>query len=200
MTSKKNSEAQNILGMETENRRALPRLAAVPKKPKKPKNPDPKTPKAKPKKKVVKEKEKVQPAEPKGTRQLPTPTDKYGCAHYGIMDLKAWGKDDLKYYTRKGFWLDNKPCSDCVHKTPSDNNRVMDVGSILLSNALEKGAMVMVCNCGPTAHTMQPDDPSKSLYSCDLVLCVPCYNERKLAFERTLGDGTTIRKSKRRKT
>ena len=76
----------------------------------------------------------------------------------------------------------------------------MDVGSILLRNASEKGAMVMVCNCGPTAHTMPEDDPSKALYSCDMVLCVPCYKERKEAFEKTLDDETTIRKSKRRKT
>jgi hypothetical protein len=197
LTFKENSEAQDILGIETEKKRAPARPAAAPKKPKKP---DPKKPKAKGKKKVVKEKAQVPSAEPKGTRQVPTPTDKYGCTHYGIMDLKAWSKEDLKYYTKKDFWLDNKPCSDCVDKAPSDRNRVMDVGSILVSNALEKGAMVMVCNCGPTAHRMQEDDPSKPLYSCDMVLCVPCYKERKEAFEETLDDETTIRKSKRRKT
>ena len=137
-----------------------------------------------------------QRAEPQGTRKLPAPKDTYGCGHNGIMNLQAWTNYDLKFYTKTGYWLYNKPCSDCLQKPPSEANRVMNVRSLMLGKETDLGAKVMVCTCGPTAHGMKADNPSKPLYACDLVLCMPCYNERKCAYEITLGASSQRRSTR----
>ena len=93
-------------------------------------------------------------AEQQGGREIPKPGDKFGCGHYGIMDLSAWTRNDLKYYVKKGFWLYQKPCLDCLHKPSTDQDRVLDVGDLLECDTARLTPVVMVCNCGPTAHKL----------------------------------------------
>ena len=78
------------------------------KKSSKPKQRKKMVPTSKNKTKTSKKKNQVteHPHELKGTRQVPKPQDEHGCQHCGIFDLKTLSKDDLKYYTKKGAWLE----------------------------------------------------------------------------------------------
>ena len=51
--------------------------------------------------------------------------------------------------------------------------------STLLS--LKRTDVGYYCNCGPAGHKMKMDDDPvlKQQWTCDLVLCMPCYENRK---------------------
>jgi hypothetical protein len=40
-------------------------------------------------------------------------------------------------------------------------------------------------NCGPTGHDMEEEHPYKATYTCDLVLCMGCYDRYKGVMGRT---------------
>jgi hypothetical protein len=41
------------------------------------------------------------------------------------------------------------------------------------------------CNCGPIGHEMENEHPDKAMFTCDLVLCMGCYESRKESMGRT---------------
>ena len=99
------------------------------KKSNKPKQRPQQLPTAKNKKRTSKKKNQVteHPQELKGTRQVPKPQDEHGCQHCGIFDLKTLSKDDLKYYTKNGAWLEKKHAL-IVNK----RNRLLRIGLWML--------------------------------------------------------------------
>jgi glucan-binding YG repeat protein len=117
-------------------------------------------------------------ATPQGERIIPKATDAYGCKHKGLLDLKVLQSDYLKIYMRKGGWLWNVPCKDCVKGGGNEDD---DAPMLDLSNQMMKGKKDVgyYCNCGPTGHDMVEDHPYKRMYTCDLVLCMGCYDKRK---------------------
>jgi hypothetical protein len=48
-----------------------------------------------------------------------------------------------------------------------------------------EGAMFNFGNCGPIGHEMDDEHPDKAMYTCDLVLCMGCYEGRKESMGRT---------------
>jgi hypothetical protein len=48
------------------------------------------------------------------------------------------------------------------------------------------------CNCGPVSFGMEDGDEYKALWTCDMVLCMSCFNERK---NKMSGDRTAKRKA-----
>ena len=131
-----------------------------------------------------------------GKRKVPEASDGHGCKHHGLLELLALPKGYLKVYVREGEWLHNKPCKDCAQKESGCPDLVLDISSLLKVKG--KGDVIgYYCNCGPTGHKMKGDeDPVyKQQYDCDMVLCLPCYDERKLR----MGDGGTAKRLRRRK-
>ena len=132
--------------------------------------------------------------EAKGIRKIPEAEDGHGCLHCGIMNLKTLSKDDLKFYTKKGAWLENKPCVDCESKERESDNRVMNVIDLLLEKGSDPDQMARYCNYGAGAHGH--DNPSDAHFACNLVLCIPCYNIRLTASQ--IQDGNTGRRTSAR--
>ena len=123
----------------------------------------------------VKKKAKVKP---QGGRKVPEASDKNGCVHQGLLELLALPKAYLEVYVRVGGWLHKKPCKDCAVKEGDSAGRVLDVSTLL--GLKGKNSLGYYCNCGPTGHKMVMDDEPvwKQQWSCDMVLCMPCYDER----------------------
>jgi hypothetical protein len=124
-----------------------------------------------------------------GVRTIRTASDQYGCNHSGLLDLVCMTKADLTFFVKDTGWLYNTPCKDCAGTEPSateSDNRILDMKSLL-----DKGnrAFGFYCNCGPTAHKMKHDDPDKSKYTCDLVLCPGCKEKRELNRSSSTGGG-----------
>ena len=149
--------------------------------------------KKKPKSSKKKTEVNEDPKEQKGTRQVPKPRDEHGCMHCGIFDLKTLSRDDLKYYTKEGAWLEKKPCLDCDKKELGTEEKVMDVGVLLNWKGLDTDEMARYCNYGAGAHGS--DDPSSTSFACNMVLCNPCYTKRVEGAETQLG--TNSRRSNR---
>jgi hypothetical protein len=96
------------------------------------------------------------------------------------MDLLALPKGYLKTYVKVGGWLYKKPCKDCAKKESGSSQQVLDVSSLLeLKGTTEVG---YYCNCGLAGHMMNMEaQPSyKKRWTCDMVLCMLCYDGRKL--------------------
>ena len=130
-----------------------------------------------------------------GKRKVPEASDGHGCKHHGLLELLALPKGYLKVYVREGEWLHKKPCKDCAQKESGCPDLVLDISSLLKVKG--KGDVGYYCNCGPTGHKMKLDeDPVyKQQYDCDMVLCLPCYDDRKLK----MGDRGTTKRLRRRK-
>ena len=87
---------------------------------------------------------------------------------------------------KEGGWLWRVPCKDCTSKSDGKGEEGGYIEG--LSQLLPKKGKKDVgyyCNCGPTGHGMKEEDPSKELYTCDLVLCMGCYDRRKGRMGRT---------------
>jgi hypothetical protein len=80
----------------------------------------------------------------------------------------------------------NIPTKDCAMGGDNGDieNNLLDL-SLLLP---EKGGNDMgyyCCNCGPTGHDMEEEHPYKAMYTCNLVLCMGCYDRCKGVMGRT---------------
>ena len=134
-----------------------------------------------------------QPQTPQGSRKVPTASDQYGCVHSGLRDLISMTRPDLTFFVKENGWLYNKPCKDCACKEPGDSEidtRILDMKILLEKGNRDFGSY---CNCGPTGHKMQTDDPDKSKYTCDLILCRACFEKRELNRSGSTSGGRTRR-------
>ena len=122
---------------------------------------------------------------PQGARVIPEATDGHGCDHKGLLDLKILPSDYLRNYMKVGGWLWNVPCRDCAKGRQGSHNKGDELD--LSSRMPKKGKRDMgyYCNCGPVGHEMEDDHPDKAMYTCDLVLCMGCYERRKESMGRT---------------
>jgi hypothetical protein len=134
-------------------------------------------------------------AEPQGVRKIPEPGDKHGCKHHGLLELIALPKTYLKAYMADGGWLHNKPCKDCAENKGNQEERVLDVSTLLKLKG--KNDVGYYCNSGPTGHKMDMDDEKKKHFTCDTILCMACYDRRKATMESD-GGATRTRRKKRR--
>jgi len=126
-----------------------------------------------------------------GKRKVPEATDKHGCSHYGVRDLKALPKDYLESYVKVGGWLHKKPCKDCATREENGRERVLDV-STLLNLKINKDAVGYYCNSGPAGHTMGEEEEWRHQWTCDMVLCRDCYGDRL----ETSGDSKRNRRNR----
>ena len=122
---------------------------------------------------------------PQGARVIPEATDGHGCDHKGLLDLKILPSDYLRNYMKVGGWLWNVPCRDCAKGRQGSHNKGDELD--LSSRMPKKGKRDVgyYCNCGPVGHEMEDDHPDKAMYTCDLVLCMGCYERRKESMGRT---------------
>jgi hypothetical protein len=134
-------------------------------------------------------------AEPQGVRKIPEPGDKHGCKHHGLLELIALPKTYLKAYMADGGWLHNKPCKDCAENKSNQEERVLDVSTLMKLKG--KNDVGYYCNSGPTGHKMDTDDEKKKHFTCDTILCMACYDRRKATMESD-GGATRTRRKKRR--
>jgi hypothetical protein len=135
-----------------------------------------------------------QKVKPQGLRKVPEASDKHGCVHHGLLDLIALPKRYLEAYVKVDGWLYQKPCKDCVNKGGDATDRVLDLSTLLLSKG--KTDVGFYCNCGPVGHKMDDDDCGwKEKWTCDMVLCVPCYEQRN----NKMGCDGNKRKSSRKR-
>ena len=114
-------------------------------------------------------------AKPQGGRSVPKATDTHGCKHKGLMELKVLPSNYLMGYMKEGGWLHKKPCKDCVRVGECGEDE--DLTQILPKKGIKD--VGYYCNCGPTGHEMKEEHPLKTEYTCDLVLCMKCYDKRK---------------------
>jgi glucan-binding YG repeat protein len=133
--------------------------------------------------------------ERKGKRKVQTASDKHGCAHTGLLALMALPKNYLKKYVKEGGWLHKQPCKDCAGQGIEDGN-VLDMSSLLNIKGVNN-EVGYYCNCGPTGYGMDEDDECKAAWTCDMVLCLECYSERKNKMDSEGGAKRTKRKRKR---
>ncbi len=118
-------------------------------------------------------------------RTIPEATDKHGCKHKGLLDLKVLPSDYLSNYMKEGGWLWNVQCKDCAKRDDSEENDGTEMGLSGLMPKKGKKDVGYYCNCGPTGHDMEDEHPYKEIYTCDLVLCMGCYDKRKERMGRT---------------
>jgi hypothetical protein len=123
---------------------------------------------------------------PQGKRVVPVATDAHGCSHKGLLELQILPSNYLRNYKRGGGWLWNVPCRDCANKGGEGGHKMGD--KFDLSRLMPKKGKRDVgyyCNCGPIRHDMEKKHPNKAMYTCDLVLCMGCYNIWKESMGRT---------------
>jgi hypothetical protein len=91
--------------------------------------------------------------------------------------------------------LYKKPCKDCAAKETGNGNKhlVLDVASLLTMK--RKQDVGYYCNCGSRSFGMKDGDELKALWTCDMVLCMSCFNERE---NKMSGDRTAKRCCRRR--
>jgi hypothetical protein len=131
---------------------------------------------------------------PQGERKVPVASDKHGCEHSGLLELLAIDRGYLRAYVKEGGWLHRTPCKDCAMAEDNMDDRVLDVATLLTSKG--KKEIGYYCNCGATGHKMdiEAEPEWKRKWTCDMVLCMPCYDKRK----QTMGDGGGKRTRKRK--
>jgi hypothetical protein len=118
---------------------------------------------------------------PQGEQVIPAATDAHGCSHKGLLELKILPSDYLKSYMREGGWLWKVPCKDCAKRKEGGGHNNRDKSDLLgLMPKKEKRDVGYYCSCGPTGHDMADEHPLKAMYTCDLVLCMGCYDSRKV--------------------
>ena len=102
---------------------------------------------------------------------------------------KAW----IAAYVKVGGWLHKKPCIDCAAQcdsTKETREKVLDA-SVLLR--LKQQSVAYICNCGHIGNKMEEGEDD---YQCDMMLCLPCYNES----ESKMGAGSGSKRKRRQKT
>jgi len=141
---------------------------------------------------IQKKRRKESEKNPQGERKVPKAADKHGCRHYGLLELIPMDRKYLQAFVKVGGWLYETPCADCAKKEEGDNERVMEVASLLELKG--RGGLGYYCNCGPNGHKMsEADEPGrKQEWSCNLILCSSCFNKRR----EEMGE-TTTRRSRR---
>jgi len=130
-----------------------------------------------------------------GERKVPVPSDKHGCEHSGLLELLPIDRRYLQTYVRVGGWLYRTPCKDCGAKEEDGSHkRVMDVSTLLdLKGKREIG---YYCNCGPVGHKMDGEEEPvwKQQWTCTMILCMECYDSRKISMGDEGGKRTRHRK------
>ena len=125
---------------------------------------------------------------PQGLRKVPVKGDDYGCDHSGLWEMVRLEKEYLKAFVKQGGWLHETPCLDCAKNEEGKTDPVLDMSSLLeLKGRREFG---YYCNCGPVGHKMTSEDDSsqKLQWTCNMVLCMPCFSKRQaLMDEATQG-------------
>jgi hypothetical protein len=139
--------------------------------------------------------EKKKNEEKKGKRRVPEAEDEHGCKHSGLLGLIALPKNYLRTYVKEGGWLYKKPCKDCAAKESGngDENLVLDVANLLGTKGRAE-VVAYYCNCGPAGFRMNEDHAYKAAWTCDMVLCMTCYNART----NVMSGDTTAKRSRRR--
>jgi len=142
-------------------------------------------------------KEYIPAVELKGGRKIPKPDDDSGCPHCGVHDLTRMSREDLKYYTKPGAWLHEKPCCDCDKSGTNSDTRVRDVKDVLKWKKINPDEMVRYCNYGAGAHG---DENQDKRFTCDMVLCNPCHAKRveELTSKTDTGNTNTRRSNRKR--
>jgi hypothetical protein len=127
----------------------------------------------------------VKKTRPQGARVIPEAADGHGCNHKGLLDLKILPSDYLRNYMKVRGWLWNVPCTDCAKGRQGSHNKgdKLDLSSRMPKKG--KRDVGYYCNCGPVGQEMEDDHPDKAMYTCDLVLCMGCYERRKESMGRT---------------
>ena len=117
---------------------------------------------------------------PQGERKVPSASDGHGCVHSGVLELRTIDRVYLQAYVKENGWLYQMPCKDCAKKKegPGGDKGVMEVSSLL--DLRGKQQLGVFCNCGPVGHKMvEEDDPvRKKQWTCDMFLCMECFNKR----------------------
>ena len=105
----------------------------------------------------------------------------------------ALPKAYLRTYVKCDGWLYKRLCKSCATDAKESRDgdvKVMDVSS-LLSLKTKKGGVGWYCNCGPVGHKMVEGHEYKRVYTCDMVLCPPCFSKR--IEKRDTGKGRSLR-------
>jgi hypothetical protein len=122
--------------------------------------------------------------DPQGERKVPIPSDSHGCAHSGLLELLSIDKKHLRAHVKVGGWLHDAPCKDCA----------LGVSCLLTGRGTRE--VGFCCNCGPVGHKMvtEKEPARKQQWTCDMILCMDCFNKRKL------GMGDSSKRSSRRRS
>lgn len=129
---------------------------------------------------------------PQGGRKVPVASDEHGCRHNGLLELKPLPKAYLEAYVKVGGWLYQMPCRDCAKmESGKISTQVLDVACLL--NLKGRCDVAYYCNSGPTGHKMDDGLEWKPQWTCSMVLCMNCYNKRKIM----MGEGN--RRTRRKK-
>lgn len=115
-----------------------------------------------------------------GLRRMPKPSDKLGCTHMGVLELKELPRGYLKTYLKTGGWLYGRGCFGCKEKHElggGDEREVLDLSTLLTCKKVSSSEVARYCNFGVTSHSMDTEDDWKIPFACDMVLCMPCYKE-----------------------
>jgi hypothetical protein len=109
----------------------------------------------------------------RGLRKVQEASDKHGCVLPWFV-TQYIKRDILRPLCKSGWLAISKPCKDCEQGGVA-TDPVQDL-STLLSKENRCG---FYCNCGPVGHKMDDDDCGwKEKWTCDMVLCVPCYEQQ----------------------
>ena len=108
------------------------------------------------------------PPEQQGLRKVPVPSDKFGCKHCGINDMKQMDQSYCKYYLQDQRWLVGKTCIDCKKGVQE---------FVEATNKKEK-IKLYYCHHGIAAANMGEEEEFKKLLACDTVYCTPCYKKQ----------------------
>ena len=129
-------------------------------------------------------------------RKVAEASDEHGCVHSGILELKALSKQYLRFYVEEDGWLYRKPCKDCAakDKVKKEAHHVLEMSSLLTVRG--KQDVGYYCNCGATGFQMEESNEIKELYTCDMVLCNPCFSQR---VEKIPVDGRNQRSKRSKK-
>lgn len=101
-----------------------------------------------------------------------------GCRHYGILDMKSLDRQNFLYYSKKGGWLEGKYCLNCNVLT---NDMCMDKVSKSYLRYCEMGLK-------STKYVMRRSEDEIVAFEdhdCNMVLCIPCWNQKVLDYEHT---------------
>ena len=131
-----------------------------------------------------------------GEREVPEAGDSHGCDHSGLLELLPLERKCLQTCVKERGWLDKVPCFDCnKNKGEKNQDRVLNVAELLRLKG--KQVLGVCCNCGPVGHKMvaEVEPTRKTQWSCDVVLCLECFEIRK----KEMGDAVGPKRTRRTK-